>query len=432
MNPFIELQKTIAVFFIALVCFGLSPASKAVNPPPDGGYLGLNTAEGQNALKNLTTGSANTAVGWFSLFSNTGGSNNTAIGAGTLLFNMPGQFGGGNDNTAIGTAALLFNTTGSGNTAVGTAALENNTDSFNTAIGENALSTNTNGFENTAIGAAALDSNTGGDRNTATGVLALGSNTTSSNNTAMGFIALLENTGGSNTAFGSGALGSNTTGFGNTAIGDSALGENTTGSFNIAVGFFAGQNLSTGSGNIDIGNLGVDGESNTIRIGGDTGAGSQTATFIAGISGTAVVGDAVVVDANGQLGTVASSARFKKQIRPMDKTSEAILGLKPVSFRYKSDSKGTPQFGLIAEEVAKVNPDLVVRDRNGEIYSVRYEAVNAMLLNEFLKEHKKTEKLEATVASLIAIVKEQAAQIQKVSAQLEASKPASQVVNNNQ
>jgi hypothetical protein len=140
----------------------------------------------------------------------------------------------------------------------------------------------------------------------------------------------------------------------------------------------------------------------------------------------------VVVSDTGQLGTIASSERFKKDIAGMENASDAILSLRPVTFHYKTDSKGTPQFGLIAEEVAKVNPDLVVRDRNGEIYSVRYEAVNAMLLNEFLKEHKKTEKLEATVASLIAIVKEQAAQIQKVSAQLEASKPASQVVNNNQ
>ena len=178
-------------------------------------------------------------------------------------------------------------------------------------------------------------------------------------------------------------------------------------------------------------------------------AGPQTAAFIAGISGTAVVGDAVVVDGYGQLGTVASSARFKKNIKPMDKTSEAILALKPVSFQYRSDSKGTPQFGLIAEEVAKVNPDLVVRNRNGEIYSVRYDAVNAMLLNEFLKEHKAfTEEQRkvrdqeatiaqlkkdfgATIAQLTARLDEQASQIQQVSAQIEASKPAPHVVENN-
>jgi len=191
-----------------------------------------------------------------------------------------------------------------------------------------------------------------------------------------------------------------------------------------------------GSHNIYIGDFGVTTESSTIRIGTSN---VQDAAFIAGISLTPVVGDAVVVDANGQLGTATSSARFKNDIKPMDKASESILTLKPVTFRYKSDSKGTPQFGLIAEEVAKVNPDLVVRDRNGEIYSVRYEAVNAMLLNEFLKEHRKNEEQQATIAqlksgmeALTATVKEQAAQIQKVHAQLEASKPAPRVVNNNQ
>ena len=159
-------------------------------------------------------------------------------------------------------------------------------------------------------------------------------------------------------------------------------------------------------------------------------AARATATFIAGISGTAVVGDAVVVDAKGQLGTATSSARFKNDIKPMDKASESILTLKPVTFRYKSDSKGAPQFGLIAEEVAKVNPDLVVRDRKGEIYSVRYEAVNAMLLNEFLKEHRKNEEQEATIARLGKQIEALTAGLQKVSAQLEASKPAPQMVNN--
>ena len=166
----------------------------------------------------------------------------------------------------------------------------------------------------------------------------------------------------------------------------------------------AGGALETGICNIYIGNVGVADDSNTIRIGTpfDNGTG-QSLTFIAGISGTGTFDDAepVLVTAKGQLCTDVqkpSAARFKKEIRPMDKTSEAILALKPVSFRFKSDSKGTPQFGLIAEEVAKVNPDLVVRNRMGEIYSVRYEAVNAMLLNEFLKEHRKNEEQEATIA----------------------------------
>jgi hypothetical protein len=158
----------------------------------------------------------------------------------------------------------------------------------------------------------------------------------------------------------------------------------------------------------------------------------QSACFIAGITGTAVFGDTVVVDGNGQLGTVASATRFKKDIKPMDKTSEAILALRPVRFEYKSDSKGTPQFGLIAEEVAAVNPDLVVRDRNGEIYSVRYEAVNAMLLNEFLKEHCTVQELKAIIAQQAKQIDALTAGLEKVNARLELSQPAPQRVVNNQ
>jgi trimeric autotransporter adhesin len=195
------------------------------------------------------------------------------------------------------------------------------------------------------------------------------------------------------------------------------------------LGVGAGQNLTTGIRNIDIGNAGVAGEANTIRIGEQ---GTQTKTFVAGISGSPITGTSVVVNNNGRLGTVASSQRFKDDIKPINKASEAIHALKPVTFRYKKevDPEGIPQFGLVAEEVEKVNPDLVVRDKEGKPYTVRYEAVNAMLLNEFLKEHRKVEKLEATVEGLAATVKEQAAQIQKVSAQLETSKSAPQVVKN--
>jgi hypothetical protein len=133
----------------------------------------------------------------------------------------------------------------------------------------------------------------------------------------------------------------------------------------------------------------------------------------------------VYVDIDGKLGTATSSARFKDQIKPMDKASEAILALKPVTFRYKKeiDSKGIPQFGLVTEEVEKVNSDLVLRDKEGKPYTVRYDAVNAMLFNEFLKEHRKVEQLEAAVATLVTTVKEQAAQIQKVSAQVEMRQP---------
>jgi hypothetical protein len=205
------------------------------------------------------------------------------------------------------------------------------------------------------------------------------------------------------------------------------------------LGAGAGQNLTTGSSNIDIGNQGVAGESNKIRIGT---VGTQQATFIAGIRGATVAGGVgVIVGANGQLGTVTSSARFKEAIKPMDKASEAILALKPVTFRYKHklDPEGIPQFGLVAEQVEKVNPDLVARDDQGKVNTVRYEAVNAMLLNELLKEHRKVQKLEAAIArqqeeikALTANVKMQASQIRKVSAQLEVSKATPQMAVNNQ
>jgi hypothetical protein len=419
MNPLIQLKTTPPLLItLTFLCFALLPRAQAVVPPPDGGYPGFNTAEGQNALFSLTTGSANTAVGWYSLFSNAEGSSNTAVGAGTLLFNTA------RENTAFGAAALLFNTTGVANTAVGAAALLNNTDG---------------GFENTAIGAAALLHNTTGANNTATGDDALYSNTTGSRNTATGQRTLFINTTGSfNTATGDQALYTNTTGYANTANGIKALFSNTTGVGNIALGNGAGLYLTTGNFNIDIGSPGVGDEANTIRIGRQ---GTQTDTYIAGISGVTVAGGVgVIIDySTGHLGTIQSSKRFKDAIKPMDKASEAILALKPVTFRYKHelDPDGIPQFGLVAEQVEKVNPDLVARDDQGKPYTVRYEAVNAMLLNEFLKEHKKVQALEATVAqqqkeieTLTATVKEQAAQIQKVSARVEASKPAPQVVNN--
>jgi hypothetical protein len=299
------------------------------------------------------------------------------------------------------------------------------------------LHNNTTGIENTAVGMGALYGNTTGGANTAVGFGA-GVACDGGGNTAIGVQALFSTTGGGNTAVGVGALFSPHTGNNNTAIGVGALRNAYIGDDNIALGDGAGANLFTGDNNIYIYNLGIDGESNTIRIGT---VGTHTATFIAGITGTAVTGAAVVVDANGQLGVAPSSERFKDEIKPMNKASEAILALKPVTFRYKKeiDAEHTLRFGLVAEEVAKVNPDLVARDKNGEIYTVRYDAVNAMLLNEFLKEHRKNEEQQATIAqlksgmeALIATVKEQVAQIQKVSAELEASKLAPQVVNNNQ
>ena len=397
-------------------CFALSQTARAVSPAPDGGYPLGNTAEGIGALQNLTTGVWNTANGYQTLFhDNTGG-----------------------QNIAIGVQALFTNATGSLNLATGIQALYSNTSGTNnTATGFQALYSNQIGNDNVANGYQALFKNTNGD-NTATGFRALFSNTTGDSNNATGFRALFSNTTGVwNEAYGFEALHDNVTGRENTAVGDSA-GFEVTGSFNI---------------NIGSGVTGGAGENNTIRIGDNLPLGMLTsaACFIGGISGqNAIGGDAVYVTADGKLGTITtiSSKRFKDEIKPMDKASEAILALKPVTFRYKQeiDPKGIPQFGLVAEEVEKVNPDLVKRDRAGKLQTVRYEAVNAMLLNEFLKAHRKMQKQEATIAqlkssaatqqkeikALTASLKEQASQIQKVSAQLESSKPVPQLVVNNQ
>ena len=349
--------------FFALLCLGFLPNAQAVNPPPDGGYPGFNTAEGQNALLNLTTGVGNTAVGWFSLFSNTDGSFNTGVGAGTLVLNL------GEQNTATGVAALLLNATGSFNTANGALALSNNIEGdFNTATGEAALYLNMTGNGNTAIGAGSLPNNTSGGGNIALGIDAAVSVTTANNVTCIGL---------------------------------------------------PGQNVS-----------------NSCYIGQIFGA-------------TSASGTAVFINSDGKLGTTTSSRRFKEEIKPIEQASEALFALKPVAFRYKKgiDPQGITQFGLVAEEVEAVNPDLVVRDADKKAYTVRYDQINAMLLNEFLKQHKKVDELNSKLAehervitrqqqefqttvarqdneirAVIATAKEQAAQIQKVSAQIEVSK----------
>ena len=333
------------------------------------------------------------------------------------------------------------------NTGLGNNALPGDTGNFNTAVGESALSNNAIGSANTANGFHALFNNTTGNNNTASGVYGLNANTTGYQNTASGYLSLYNNTiGYYNTANGAGALLNNTTGRGNTASGFSSLSKNSAGSDNtasgvnslfnitggddnIAIGASAGFNLTTGSNNIDIGNTGVAGESNHIRIGVH---GTQTRTFIAGISGVTVAGGVgVIVGPNGQLGTVVSSERFKDQIEPMDKASEAILSLHPVTFRYKRelDPEGIPQFGLVAEQVEKVNPDLVARDEQGKPYTVRYEAVNAMLLNEFLKEHRTVQDLKTVVAQQQKQIEALTAGLGKVSAQIELRKPAPQIAN---
>jgi hypothetical protein len=273
--------------------------------------------------------------------------------------------------------------------------LSNDTGIFNTVAGALALRDNTTGDVNVATGQQALFSNTEGSRNTATGASALFANTMGDDNTAIGFSALHDNTGSANIALGSGAGGA----------------------------------LTTGNRNIDIGNVGVAGDANTMRIGGST----QFRTFIEGIRGrTTGINDAVpvLIDSAGQLGTTSSSRRFKKDIKPMDQTSETILALKPVTFHYKSDSTAVPQFGLIAEEVAQVNPNLVVRDAGGEIYTVRYEAVNAMLLNEFLKEHKAFVQEQRKVQELEQRIEKLAADLQKVTTQIQLSNPAAQMAAN--
>jgi Chaperone of endosialidase len=318
-------------------------------------------------------------------------------------------------NAFLGDDALSSNTVGAGNTAIGWRSLFSNTDSsFNTAVGGGALSLNT-GDSNAAVGAAALLLNTVGSQNVAIGTDALVFNDSGADNAAIGWFALFENT----------------TGGVNTAIGAEALSNNTSGFNNIALGFAAGDLLTTGDDNIDIGNEGVADEGGTVRIGTD---GTQTRTFIAGINGVVVSGAGVVVNASGQLGVAASSARFKDEIKPMDKASETILALKPVTFRYKHDldPAGIPQFGLVAEQVEKVNPDLVARDNEGKPYTVRYEAVNAMLLNEFLKEHKAFLEEQQSVGELKKQVAALTAGLQKVSAQLELNKPAPQTVLNKQ
>src|SRR4030095_13038576 len=437
------------ITLFALSCFALgalAPLAQAVSPPPDGGYPNFTTAEGQNAPFSLSTGAANTAVGWLSLRSVPTGSFNTGVGAATLVLNT------GDDNTATGVAALLLNTTGRDNTANGTAAMVFNTEgNDNTAVGSFALNKNTTAEGNTAVGASALSNNTEGGSNTAVGDGALAANTTGSLHTAVGFNALANNIAsdlGINTAVGANALSANTTGGENTAVGNFALPFNTIGSLHTALGFGAGAGILTVSNVTCIGPV-----SGVSTVAGEVG----DSCYIAHIhdqpvdSGTAQF---VFVDEDGKLGTTNfPSQRFKKEIRPMGQTSEALLALKPVTFQYKNGKTGAPQFGLIAEEVARVTPDLVVHDKNGQVVAVRYDTVNAMLLNEFLKEHKKVEEqgrklqqqeitiaqqqkdFEATItelqkemATIVARFKDQDAKIQRVSDQVEIAKPGTQLV----
>jgi uncharacterized coiled-coil protein SlyX len=451
-------HQNLILILVLTACIGLSPETQAVVPAPDGGYAGGNTAEGQSALFSLTTGGYNTAVGLFSLKSNATGNFNTGVGAGALLLNTADSITAtgagallsnttGGANTANGAFALVSNTTGNNNNAFGYQALfSNTTGPFNNAFGNGALAGNTTGDRNTAMGEGALLASTNGSQNTAVGVSALRNNTTGSDNiaigqdacnnngtasfntgvgwkaltnnvadanTAIGASALFSNsTGTRNTAVGGEALAANTAGSNNTALGANTLATNTTGPNNTAIGSAAGANI-TGSGNVCIGAgvAGAAGEDNTVKIANNLPITTDgSACYIGGIYNQFVdqlTAAPVVIDASGKLGTFTSSQRFKHDVKPMANSSESILKLKPVSFHYKKDAKQTLCFGLIAEEVAAVNPDLVVRDKNGEIYTVRYEAVNAMLLNEFLREHRKVGEQQVIIAELKSAVAQQ-------------------------
>src|SRR6266576_896156 len=413
-----------------LICFVLLPNTQAVVPAPDGGYPGGNTAEGTQALFNLISGVSNTANGHQALFNNTIGSSNTAEKFRALFNNTTGI------QNATGFNTLFHNTTGEANTAHGREALFNNTTGANnTANGFQALFSNTSGHANTANGFEALFYNTG-SLNTATGSLTLFNNTIGSLNTANGVSALASNTRGlQNTANGSLVLVSNSIGNNNTAIGFRALVNNASGSSNIGVGVNGGSAVASARNVICVGT-------------GLTGANVSDRCYIDDIWQEPGGSQAVYVNAAGKLGALVSSRRFKDEIKPMGEASEVIYRLKPVSFRYKPEVEATrlPAFGLIAEDVEKINPNLVIRDQEGKPYSVRYEQVKAMLLNEFLKEHRKVEQLTKDFGSKLAEQQKQIAMLtaglQKVSAQLEASKfatgrirrggPVRQVVSNNQ
>jgi hypothetical protein len=350
--------------------WGQDPSS---NDTSDGNN---NTGGGSGALVSNTTGTVNTAYGRFALVSNTTGNSNTATGVGALFSNSTGS-----NNTATGVDALVSNTGGSNNTATGFQALFNNTANNNTADGFNALA-NSTGHDNTATGSVALEANTTGSKNTAYGSFALQQNTTGFANTALGQAALL----------------TNVTGIRNTAIGLAAL-QNNKGNGNLAIGFQAGFNLTGGNNNIDIGTftMGVAGESNTMRLGS-----GLAKTFISGIAGVAVTGKQVFINSNGQLGILASSARYKRDIQVMGESSRRLFQLRPVTFHYNFDPHGEQQFGLIAEEVEKVYPELVTRDEEGKVDSVQYHQLIPMLLNELQHQQQTLEAQAQQLAQLKA------------------------------
>jgi len=442
------------LILLPLVCFGLAPMAQAVGPDTDGSIPGSNNGEGIGVLVSRTGGIWNTGTGFEALNHLTAGNQNTATGLRALFSDINGGY-----NTASGVYSLYSNTSGFFNVATGAYSMGNNTTGLrNTALGYAALYRNADGTDNTAAGFAALYHNTTAAFNCAFGEQALFNNLKAWTNNAFGVQALFNNlTGETNNAFGTGALFANTEGESNNAFGHLALENNVDGIWNNAFGFNALDSNVSGSFNTAIGDsagLDIDGDGNVCIGEGVFGeSGANDSTYIRNVNTTAqpiVAGvDGVTVDlTTGRLGHGVSSQRYKEQIKPMDKASEMLFSLKPVTYRYKKeiDPKQTLDFGLIAEEVAKVSPELAIRDAKGQVSNVRYNAINAMLLNEFLKEHQQVAEQQATIAELKSTVaqqqkgmdvltaqlKEQATQIQKVSAQIEMSRPVPKVVLNNQ
>jgi hypothetical protein len=426
-------RNTILVVILsAMACFAFSQQTRAACDSPDPGCPGANLAEGYLSLQSLTTGVYNTGIGTYSLLSLTDASLNTGVGAGALFSNTE------RENTAVGAGALFSSTTGHDNGAVGAFALfTNDTGNFNNAVGHSALQSNVDGSQNNVMGDAAMFDNMSGSRNTAVGDDALFNCVAGNSNVAIGDEAGTSIVGDHNICIGAntnGAAGDNNT----IRIGDNlpsgGIGVLDGGA--LANFVLIGTGLNTGgisvSTLIGFGNV-------SIGTGLQTTTGASTCNIGGIFNQTPPAGShAVMVGPNNQLADATlSSRRFKKDIAPIDKISEGILALRPVTFHWKTDNTNEPEFGLVAEEVAEVNLDWITRNPQGEISGVRYETIPILLLNEFLKEHKKVEEqqaniaeLKSTVGVLTAQLKEQAAQIQKVSAQLETSKPAPQVVAN--
>jgi hypothetical protein len=379
------LRSAVIVAGLVFTLGTVSWAGPAPNNDPSDNVL-RNTAGGTGALQSSgLTGLENTAFGYWALLDNTSGSDNTAFGDGALVDTQEGS-----DNTAIGAGALEFSTSGNFNTASGAFALYSNTSGDNTADGYGALYSNTSGTFNTASGASALSLNTSGANNTASGYNTLSGNTGGSYNTALGYQAL----------------------------------NNSTGSRNLALGYNAGYKLTSGDKNIYVGNSGVAAkESNTIRLGQ---APNQSRAFIAGIYGVAVGTGSpkpVYINGNGQLGTstavIVSSARYKRDIQDMRERSHGLYQLRPVTFRYKEDAQGQRQYGLIAEEVVKVYPELVTKGADGKVEGVEYQELIPMLLNEVQHQQQKLAAQSQELAELKAQNAEQRAQNAALAARLE-------------